>query len=132
MATTRVSAADSSASGEALENYDDLVFSEWLPHKPGWCLHVARVGCCLIARAGYLRGGHDVDLVPEKFPNEISWIFEENQNETWTRVFKEDLAKVVRISRARETALPGQIYNGALNGLPQKSGKLRVNGRGFS
>ena len=71
------------AGGEAMENFDGLLFSESLKTKQGWCLHAAHLASGILLRAGYLVGLSDEEPVQEQFKDEISWIFQQNQNEVW-------------------------------------------------
>jgi len=89
--------ASAAASGEAMENYTGVIFSQGLPNKPSWCLHAAKMGNGIIIRAGYLAGLTDEEPVSEQFPDEIEWIFKENCNETWLQVFKDEIRETVEV-----------------------------------
>jgi len=91
--------ANAAASGEAIEAYDGLIFSfsGILPNRPSWSLHAAKMGSCIILRAGYLVGLSDDEPLLEEFPDEIDWIFGENLNETWVHVFKDEIRKTIEV-----------------------------------
>jgi hypothetical protein len=93
------------ASAEAFENYDGTFFAETLPNRPTWCLHAAKMGNVVILHAGFLTGLSDDDegLIPEKFPDEVRWIFRENQNETWLHVFKDDIRRTIELTHFGNT-----------------------------